>query len=227
MPRSKDPSASMAARIGARLRAERSARAFTLATLAAKTGLSEAFLSRLERGAASASIASLVQIAEVLGLSMQDLFDTPAEPRRTELAVHLADEAAEFFNASGYRWQRIAGGAPSDNLDVFRLVFPPKARMKLAVSHPGQEHCYVLAGRIAFHVDQQRFELGVGDGIYFAAEQPHHVDNLIDTEAHLLMTVARPELAPTSMAWWKNLPGGREIRLTTKTGKRSKEEASQ
>jgi quercetin dioxygenase-like cupin family protein len=187
--------------------------------------LSEAFISRLERGAASASVANLVQMAEVLGLTMQELFETPTAPRRTRLALHRTDDAADFLNASGYRWQRVAGGAPKDNLDVFRLVFPPKSRMRLAVSHPGQEHCYILAGRIAFHVHGERFELAAGDSIYFAAEQAHRVDNLLDIEAHMLMTVARQELSPTSMAWWKSVPGSREIQTNKKVQPRSTEEA--
>lgn len=227
MPRPKDHTKSLATGIGARLRAERTALGLTLSALAAKTRLSEAFISRLERGAASASVANLVQMAEVLGLTMQELFETPTVPRRTRLSVNRKDDAAEFLSASGYRWQRVAGGAPNDNLDVFRLVFPSKSRMRLAVSHPGQEHCYVLAGKVAFHVHGERFELAAGDSIYFAAEQPHRVDNLLHIEAHLLMTVARQELSPTSMAWWKALPGSREIQIKKHSGQPNKEETGQ
>ena len=53
------------------------------ATVAERAGLSESFLSQVERGRASASIASLRRIADALGVSMADLFEPGglAQPR--------------------------------------------------------------------------------------------------------------------------------------------------
>jgi quercetin dioxygenase-like cupin family protein len=106
-------------------------------------------------------------------------------------------------------------------MDVFQLVFPPKARMKLMVSHPGQEHCFVQSGEVAFFVGRERHHLKTGDGILFEAEQPHRVDNLGASAAIILMTVARAGHAPTSMEWWRALPRSQEIK-----SEKAKEEAT-
>jgi transcriptional regulator with XRE-family HTH domain len=227
MPGKANKVSSLAVRVGMRLRSTRTERGYTLSALAKETDLSEAFLSRLERGLASASVASLVQLTGKLGLSMQKLFDDDAGPLRTRVAVHRSSEKAALIAASGYRWKRLAGNAPNDNMDVFQLVFPPRARMKLMVSHPGQEHCFVLSGEIAFFVGGERFHLKSGDGILFAAEQPHRVDNLGASAAVVLMTVARAGHAPTSMEWWRALPRSKEIVAPPKAKRASvKEEAS-
>src|SRR2546422_1922861 len=61
--------------VGERLRALRRFRRCTLRTIADRSGLSESFLSQVERGRSSASIASLKRIADALGVSMADLFE--------------------------------------------------------------------------------------------------------------------------------------------------------
>src|SRR5436190_17136793 len=69
--------------VGERLRAIRSLRRATLRTIADRAGVSESFLSQVERGRASASIASLQRIAAALGVSVADLFEPtgPTQPR--------------------------------------------------------------------------------------------------------------------------------------------------
>ena len=64
----------IARRIGERIREARRRKGMVLAALSAPTGLSPAFLSRLERGEASTSIANLIRIAGVLGVELQDFF---------------------------------------------------------------------------------------------------------------------------------------------------------
>src|ERR671930_49034 len=66
--------------VGERLRALRRFRRCTLRTIAVRSGLSESFLSQVERGRSSASIASLRRIAEALGVSMADLFEPDGVP---------------------------------------------------------------------------------------------------------------------------------------------------
>ena len=70
--------------VGERLRAIRRLRRATLKTIADRAGLSESFLSQIERGRASASVASLTRIAAALGVNVADLFEpngSQAHPR--------------------------------------------------------------------------------------------------------------------------------------------------
>src|SRR4029453_9028331 len=70
--------------VAARLREARRTRRLTLRALSEKTGLSEPFLSRLERGRVSTSIANLILITRTVGIDLgrpfQDRARTTAPP---------------------------------------------------------------------------------------------------------------------------------------------------
>jgi quercetin dioxygenase-like cupin family protein len=195
----------IAVSIGARIRRARTANSMTLAALGERTNLSEAFLSRLERGEVSSSIANLLQISMALGLGVQDLVAAEKQPDKTTLAICRAADADrhEQQETTGYRWHRVAGGAPRDRMEVFHLVFPRRNKMKVMVSHPGQEHCYVLSGEIWFFVGGERHHLRAGDSIFIASEQPHRAESVGDAEAHVLMTVSKPDHEPAALDWWR------------------------
>ena len=80
---------------------------------------------------------------------------------------------------------------PNDDLEVFHILFPRKNRMEVMVSHPGQEYCYVISGRIRFLVGTEVFELAPGEGIFLNSELPHRAENIGRDEARILMVVAK------------------------------------
>ncbi len=126
----------------------------------------KAFSSKLERGQAAASIANLIQLADALGLGLHELFPSDSAPAKTRVAVHRAGAGdLQEVAATGYRWRHLGGGAPLDRMEVFHLVFPRAKGMATTVSHPGQEHCYVLSGEVLFHVGDAQYRLKAGDGI--------------------------------------------------------------
>jgi transcriptional regulator with XRE-family HTH domain len=189
--------------IGRRLRSARAGAGLTLALVARRANLSEGFLSKLERGQAAGSIANLIQLAEVLGLGLHELFSSDDAPARTRVAVHRSGAGGlEEVAATGYRWRHLGGGAPLDRMEVFHLVFPRAKGMQATVSHPGQEHCYVLAGEVLFHVDGEQHRLKPGDGILIDSQLPHRAENAGRGQAHVLMTVARPADASDVPDWW-------------------------
>src|SRR5947208_11394138 len=67
--------------LGERLRAIRLLRRRTLREVAEAAGVSESFLSQLERGRSNASVASLQRLAAALGIEVSDLFAAEGLPR--------------------------------------------------------------------------------------------------------------------------------------------------
>src|ERR1043166_8267340 len=72
------PEAGVHAELGERLRAIRQLRRRTLKEIAGTAGISESFLSQLERGRTNATIATLQRISTALGIEVSDLFATNA-----------------------------------------------------------------------------------------------------------------------------------------------------
>ena len=79
--------------LGERLKAIRLLRRRTLKDVADAAGVSESFVSQLERGRSSASVATLQRLATALGIEVSDLFATDGLPRprvlRREAREHV------------------------------------------------------------------------------------------------------------------------------------------
>lgn len=204
--------------LGARIRSLREGRGMKLKDLADGAGLSDAFVSRLERGQVSSSVANLIQIAHTLDVGVAELFAGSPDQLRSSVTVHRVEDASESQNvpSTGYRWRLFAGGMPNDDLEVFHLVFPRRNRMDLMVSHPGQEYCYVISGLIRFHVGAESFDLSPGEGIFLNSELPHRADNVGDDEARILMVVAKSPSKTEHFDWWR-VPTASPAVRTTKT----------
>lgn len=204
--------------LGARIRSLREGRGMKLKDLADGAGLSDAFVSRLERGQVSSSVANLIQIAHTLDVGVAELFAGSPDQLRSSVTVHRVEDAGESQNipSTGYRWRLFAGGMPNDDLEVFHLVFPRRNRMDLMVSHPGQEYCYVISGLIRFHVGAESFDLSPGEGIFLNSELPHRADNVGDDEARILMVVAKSPSKTEHFDWWR-VPTASPAVRTTKT----------
>jgi quercetin dioxygenase-like cupin family protein len=146
----------------------------------------------------------LLQLTEVVGLGLDELFGGGPTPARTRVAIHRG-HAPEFQEvaATGYLWRSLGGGAPLDRLEVFHLVFPVKARMETMVSHPGQEHCYVLSGEVRFFVGEEQHRLKAGDGILIDSQQPHRAENAGRSKAHMLMAVTKTAEMAEAPDWWR------------------------
>ena len=202
--------------LGARIRSLREERGMKLKDLADGAGLSDAFVSRLERGQVSSSVANLIQIAQTLDVGVSELFAKASDQLRSHVTVHRNDDPSEAQSipSTGYRWQLFAGGMPNDDLEVFHLLFPRKNRMDLMVSHPGQEYCYVISGQIQFHVGAESFNLGPGEGIFLNSELPHRADNVGEDEARILMVVAKSPLKTEHFDWWRVPTASSPVRST-------------
>jgi transcriptional regulator with XRE-family HTH domain len=190
-------------RIGATIREARRARGMTLRALSEKSGLSEAFLSRLERGEASTSIANLIRITGIIEIGLADLFDARGGGRGYVVGRAADRQSPREIAATGYRYQPLVAGWPGQRLDAFILTFPRRNRADVMTAHEGEELVYVLQGQILFQLGDEAIPLGVGDCIYFKAETPHMGKNVGDVDAKVLM-VTTPGRGPgREFGWWK------------------------
>jgi transcriptional regulator with XRE-family HTH domain len=173
--------------LGGRIRAAREAAGLTLRSLAEATGLSQPFLSRLERGQVSASIANLLEIARALGLSVAALLEGEAPAPARRWAVHRGGA----MPGDGYSFRQLAPALRRRRMDAFVLDFPPGRAQELVVAHEGEELLYVLEGRVRFRFGAEEALLGPGDAVQFDSSLPHSAANVGPTPARLLM-VATP-----------------------------------
>jgi transcriptional regulator with XRE-family HTH domain len=92
--------------VGNRIKARRSELGWTQDGLASKAGLSKGFLSDLENGKRGVSAENLLDIARVLGVSLDYLMKGGADHASVASDVEVPRDLAEFANAQGLSFRQ-------------------------------------------------------------------------------------------------------------------------
>ena len=183
----------VAQQIGQRVRTVRRQRGLTLEALGKETNLSAAFLSRIERGEAATSIASLIVIATSLDIPLRDFFEdtSDANVAKSYTVSRRATRTKQApLEANGYTFHWLSGELADPELSAFSLEFPAKSNEDIALlTHEGEEILYILEGQIEFQIGDDRFVLEAGDCVHFHGDKPHMGRNIGRTPARMLMVV--------------------------------------
>lgn len=170
---------------GARLRALRRERGWSLAKVARESGLSISFLSAVERGQSSISVGNLFKLANAYGTTVPGLNpDYQAEPGEG-LLLHPGDRP-RYVAGSGRVVIEDLVTRPGA-LEAQRIEIHPGGGSEDAYTHPGEEFVYVLAGRLRFWLDEREtYQLEAGDALTFRSTRPHRWLNDGDATAKVL-----------------------------------------
>ena len=176
--------------VGERLRELRRFRRATLRTIADRSGLSESFLSQVERGRSSASIASLRKIAEALGVSMADLFGPDGVPGPKVL--RRADRPALAFGVFGKK--SLLTPKPLHHLEVFvgELEVGGSTGEQPYIHGDSEELVVVLSGSVQLELEGELFDLETGDSIDYRSSIPHRVTNTGQELAEVMWIISPP-----------------------------------
>ena len=176
--------------VGERLRELRRVRGFTLRTIASRAGLSESFLSQVERGRSNASIASLRRIADALGVSMADLFE-PAGPPGPRV-LRRDERPALSFGILGRKL--LLTPRPLHHLEVFagELEIGGSTGPQPYAHGDSEELFVVLAGAVQLELGGELHELERGDSIDYRSSTPHRISNVGDEPAEVMWIISPP-----------------------------------
>ena len=173
--------------VGSRLARLRHELGLTLAAVASQTGVSVSFLSSLERGYSSASIATLQKLATLYRTNVLSFF---AEEDNSRRLVRSRDRKVLKPNA-GVEMHLLASGNKMMEPHLFRIA--PGAGSGGSYSHEGEEFIFVLQGKLEVWLDEvERFVLSGGDSLYFESTKAHRWQNLSEKETSLLWVNTPP-----------------------------------
>ncbi len=155
--------------IGAKLRAARTGQGMSLSQVAATTGLSKGFLSRVERDETSPSVSTLVQLCQVLSLPVGALFAEPAVQR-----VSWAE--APRINLGGVHVDdRLLSPRSEQRVQLLRSELAPDAHggLDLYTINCDVEVVHVVSGRMSVRFADRSIALEPGDALTFPGREPH------------------------------------------------------
>jgi transcriptional regulator with XRE-family HTH domain len=176
--------------LGARIRALRQARGSTLRELATHAGVTESFLSQVERGVASPSIASVQRIARALDHTIAELF-TGDEP--VGRVVRVEERRKVAYPGLGAVDEFLTRSLDGRLQVIQSTVQPGGGTGEEAYAHDSDEEVLmVLEGSLDLWVGNETYHLETGDAITYPSRVPHRNTNPGPGVARLLFCMTPP-----------------------------------
>lgn len=142
------------------LRAVRQQHGLTLEELATATGLTESYLSKVERQRSTPSISAAIKRAKTLEVDVAQTFSD--DPEATTMAV-------ERMRAVRKRHQPLASSMLGKSMSPFLVRPSRRFESHSHAEHSGQEFMFVHAGRVELEYGVESIELDTGDSVYLDA----------------------------------------------------------
>lgn len=176
--------------LGPRIRALRQARNVTLRELAARAGVTESFLSQVEREVTSPSIASVQRIAHALDLAIAELFTEEAPRGRV---VRQAERRRIVYPGLRAVDEFLTAGMTGRVQVILSTIEPGGGTGDKPYAHESDEEVVVvLSGQLEVWVAEERYLLEEGDSIAYSSRLPHRNVNSSDRQATVLFCVTPP-----------------------------------
>ena len=175
--------------LGARVRALRKERDWTLEQAAQQAGLARSTLSKIENGQMSPTFDALKKLAVGLGISVPQLFTPPVADRITgRMNITRRDSGTRQITTT-YEHDLLAEGLSQ------KKMLPYRARIRARriedfdgwVRHDSEEFLYVLTGTIRLYTEfYEAVEMSRGDSAYYDATMGHNVVSVSPEDATIL-----------------------------------------
>ena len=186
------------AQLGKTVRRLREAAGLSLRALAEETGFSASFLSQVENGQASPSIASMERIATALGVTMGQFFDITGKTAGP-LEIVKAGEGVTLKSAwSKAEMELLRADGQEYRIEPVRLTIAPGGTSgSRPYSSAREEFALVLEGSVVLTLDPaslgdgQRHTLQPGDAVMISAGTGRRWENAGSLPARILMVSGR------------------------------------
>ena len=173
--------------IGIKLKELRLKNQLTQEELADRSELTKGYISQLENGLTSPSIATLKDIVQALGSSLSAFF---SEDEEEPLVFTKEDYFLKEGENSSVTW--LVPTAQKNAMEPIMLRLKGGAATEKDLPHDGEEFGYVLKGTIKVCVGKRDCEAKEGESFYFRSNKTHYLVNLTDEEAVVLWLSCPP-----------------------------------
>lgn len=180
------------ARLGPRIRALRRAQRLTLDALAARSGVSRAMLSKVERAEKSPSLSIAVAIAGGLGVSLSALIG--AEPDRAGGRIGRASARTAYVDPeTGFERSVLVAEQGETGIEILLHVIPPgqSSGVLPAYAAPTDKYLIVQSGELSVRMGEDTVTLAAGDTFHFPLTQPYVLANAGAAPCAYYVVIAR------------------------------------
>ena len=159
--------------IGSKLKKLRIRHGLTQEELADRCELTKGYISQLERDLTSPSIATLIDLLETLGSSLNHFFSDDVEEK---LVFRNEDVFVKEFDGQ-YTINWIIPNAQKNMMEPILVEIESFSETKMDHPHEGEEFGYVLSGMIYLHYGDEKYKVKKGESFYFKTRNNHFISN--------------------------------------------------
>ncbi|MGE7989590.1 helix-turn-helix domain-containing protein [Pseudomonas sp. NPDC089554] len=161
----------------------------TLEVLAEKSGMTKSYLSKVERGLNTPSIAAALKLAKALNVNVEELFaEEHADQARYSL-VRRSGRQALVGDGAGPGYAVLTSQVGQRSLLPFIIQPPREFSDRTFKEHQGEEFLFVHEGQVEVDFMTERVLLEQGDALHFNAQTPHRLRSVGEQQAQLLVVV--------------------------------------
>jgi transcriptional regulator with XRE-family HTH domain len=177
--------------VGGSIRRARSAAGMSMRDFAARCGLSQPFVSAVERGLSTPSIATLYRMAEVLGTEPSSLL--PIRPTGAVDVIRRGDgELVPSSDRPGSAVGRVLLADPMRHLELYEYDIAPTDDLDVWYDHPGDVVLHLIEGRLSVEfTGMPTVELDAGDCLVHPGLVPHRWSVVGNRPVRLFLMVSR------------------------------------
>jgi len=178
--------------IGLRVREYRQRNQLTIADVAQLAELSAGMLSKIENGQATASLDSLVRIANALGVPVGALFKHYGAPGGAARLVKAGEgmQVVRRGTSKGHTYHLLSyDQGPRKRFEPFLISMDDASEVFPTFEHAGVEFIHMLEGRLEYRHGDATYLLEPGDSLTFDGKVPHGPERILDVPIRFLTVI--------------------------------------
>jgi XRE family transcriptional regulator, regulator of sulfur utilization len=177
--------------VGEVIRRRREELGLSVRTLADKVGFSPSFISQVENGQVSPSIASLERIGLAVGLTLAKVFE--AADTRESAVVRAGGRRSLISEWSRAKIEWLSPSGSALWLEPLMVTIDPQGTSgKKVHSKPEEEFAIIFEGQVLLTLGEKDYRLDRGDSVLIPANTPHRWVNDSSEPASILMVTHAP-----------------------------------
>ncbi|GLZ77886.1 XRE family transcriptional regulator [Actinorhabdospora filicis] len=178
---------------GGNVRRRREEAGLTLEQLSARSSVSRAMLSKVERGEKSPTIGVASRIAHALDASLSDLIGAPAAASGTAVVMRRSERPVFRDPETGFERHIVSAAPGAGRSEMVAHYLPARVSTGLLPAYPPgtEKQVVVLAGTVTVLIGELGETLEAGDSMFFEADADHGFANRTDAPCEYVMVISR------------------------------------
>ena len=184
--------------VGSKIKGIRESKNISIEEISERSGLSTDQIISIENDQYLPSLGPLIKIARALGVRLGTFLDDNDELGPVVCRAEERNSSISFSNGATdarthMEYHSLAKQKAGRHMEPFIIDIQPSEEKNFKLSaHEGEEFIYVMEGEVEIEYGKEKYNLKVGDSIFYDSIVEHHVHGAFGKSAKILAVVYTP-----------------------------------